>query len=99
MSETTFLPVITEAKSYSSTSVQSAVVATNKVRLLATTDAFIEMGEDPTAEASGAGVGTPLVAGVPEYFDIIPGHKVAVIRSANDGILYITQLRKPKASD
>jgi hypothetical protein len=38
------------------------------------------------------GVGTYLPADLPEYFTVTPGQKIAAIRAAADGSLFITEL-------
>lgn len=71
----------------SSSAATSNAVTSNVVRLLSTTDCHVTFAESPTATTSM----TRLVANVPEYFAITPGHKVAAIRSSADGTLYVTE--------
>jgi len=81
---------VSDYVSYSSTSVQSAEVPANtyEVRLVATTACHINIAKDPTAAATDNN-GFALPAGVVEYFHVSPGEKVAVIRSADDGVLCV----------
>jgi hypothetical protein len=62
---------------------------TYKVRLLATTDCFVRIGDGtPAATASD----TYLPALSAEYFTITPGQKVAAIRVSADGTLNVTEI-------
>lgn len=61
---------------------------TYKVRVVATTAAFITIGNSPTATTSD----TYMPAGIPEYFTITPGQKVSAIRASADGTLYVTEI-------
>ena len=72
------------------TSAQSAAVGANTrlVRLVATSDCHVAIGDDPTAVAASSAL---LPASVPEYFEINAGQKVAVIQSSAAGFLYITE--------
>lgn len=60
---------------------------TSTVRLLSTTDCFIEIGLSPTAVAD---TGLYLPALVPEYFQAQPNCKVSAIQVASGGTLYVT---------
>ena len=60
---------------------------TSAVRLLATTDCFIEIGLTPTAVAD---TGMYLVANIPEYFQAQPNCKVSAIQVSSGGTLYVT---------
>lgn len=59
------------------------------VRLLATVDCFVAFGDTPTADTTTSML---LPAGVPEYFFLPLGQKVAAIQSAEAGSLYITPM-------
>jgi hypothetical protein len=61
---------------------------TYQVRVVTTTDAFILIGDSPTATTSDM----PTFAGLPEYFTITPGQKVSAIQSSAGGSLYVTEL-------
>ena len=65
---------------------------TGAVRLVASTDCFIEIGSGagttPTAVNSTS---TFLPAGRPEYFEVTRGCKVAAVQSAAPGNLYLTE--------
>ena len=73
---------------FNATSAQSAAITGTLIRVAAKgANCRIATGSNPTAAASG----TLLFAGIPEYFTITTGHKVAAIRdAATDGSLNIT---------
>ena len=52
---------------------------TTFVRAISDADCHIEVGVNPTATASSA---IKLIGGVPEYFGVTAGHKIAVIKAA-----------------
>ena len=61
---------------------------TYKVRIVCTTDAFVKVGDAPTATTSD-----PLFpANAVEYVTITPGQKVSAIRSAADGSVHVTEV-------
>ena len=63
---------------------------TSAVRVVATTDCFIEIGMNPTAVAN---TGLYLPAGIPEYFEAIAGAtgvKVSAIQLSSGGSIYVT---------
>lgn len=92
-SETTYFPATSQKVAISGTSAASSAIGSyvNKVRLHSTTDCFVEFGSAPTAVANTSMF---IGANLPEYFDIRPGHKVAVIQSSASGNLYITEMTK-----
>lgn len=57
------------------------------VRVVTTTDCFIEIGTSPTAVAD---TGMYVCALVPEYFSCPPGGKVSAIQVASGGTIYVT---------
>jgi hypothetical protein len=57
------------------------------VRVVATTDCFIEIGAAPTAVANTS---LFLPAGVPEYFACTAGDKVSAIQVSAAGSIYVT---------
>jgi hypothetical protein len=62
---------------------------TYKVRLVATTDCYVKIGDgSPTATMSD----TYLPALSAEYFTITPGQKVAAVRVVADGTLNVTEV-------
>lgn len=61
---------------------------TYRVRVLVTTDAYIVIGNNPTATSSG----TYLTGLVPEYFTITPGQKVSAIEISSSGTLNVTEI-------
>ena len=77
--------------SYTASSAASAAFGsqTYKVRLLATTDCRVRIGDGtPTAVAAD----TYLPALSVEYFTVTPGQKVAAIRQSADGTLNVTEI-------
>ena len=64
---------------------------TMHVRLVATSDCWVSFGANPTAAvASTAAILLP--AGVPEYFWVYPGERLAVIQNSAAGSLNIAEL-------
>ncbi len=59
------------------------------VRVVATTDCFIEIGLNPTAVAD---TGLYLPALVPEYFQCQPNAKVSAIQVSAGGTIYCTPM-------
>lgn len=62
---------------------------TRHVRVVSTTDCFIEIGLSPTAVAN---TGCYLVAYIPEYFVAQPNAKVSAIQVASGGSIYVTPI-------
>jgi hypothetical protein len=62
---------------------------TSTVRVVATTDCFIEIGLSPTAVAD---TGLYLPAFVPEYFQAQPNAKVSAIQVSAGGTIYCTPI-------
>ena len=84
------IPGTSQKLSYTGTSAQSSAVATatTLVRVVATTACFIKIGTNPTAVADTS---MYLPAGIPEYFGIEGGQKIAAIQLSSGGDLYITE--------
>jgi hypothetical protein len=61
------------------------------VRLVTTADCWISFGASPTAVAGGTS-SILLPAGVPEYFWVFPGERVAVVQNAAGGSLNIGEM-------
>jgi len=63
------------------TSTQSSALnaATTYVRVIADADCHLEVGGNPTATTSSV---IKLTSGVPEYFGVTAGHKIAAINAA-----------------
>lgn len=59
-----------------------------KVRVVATTAAYIKIGNSPTATTSDV----YMPADSPEYFTITPGQKVSAIQVASGGTLHVTEI-------
>ena len=73
---------------YLVSSVQSSATMTGTVvRVVPTTDCYIEVGTNPTATASGSSLFPAMVA---EYIMVKDGDKLAAIRKTADGTLNIT---------
>lgn len=90
--DTTFKQGVTKSVAYTGTAGTIAAVGakTTKVRVWCSTDAFVKIGDAPTATTSDM----PMAAGIPEYFDITPGQKVSYIQSATGGTGYATEMSK-----
>lgn len=74
---------------YSATSGQTtSILGANAVRLVSTTDCFVDIGLDPVATNSDMF----LPAGVPEYFSLPPGGKVSAIQVSAAGTIYATPI-------
>lgn len=73
-------------------STQSTAIPANvfDMRLLADQACYVIWGVNPTA--LNTGVHMPLAAGVPEYFKVVPGEKVAAIKVTTAGNLSITPM-------
>jgi len=87
------LPAIKPATASSKISIgaasaPSAAIQSKMVRLVATSDCHVAFGTNPTAVADGTCLFLP--AGIPEYFVVNPGDKVAVIQDAAAGSLFIS---------
>jgi hypothetical protein len=85
------LPVVTPGASSKvafDASQQSAALTVTLVRLVSTTDCHLAFGANPTAVADGTCVFLPALT--PEYFRFTSGQKVAAIKDAIAGNLFIT---------
>lgn len=69
------------------TSAQSAAINSTVIRVIATSNCFIEFGENPTATSSTHYI----LANQIEYFGFTEGQLLAVIRESEDGTLYISE--------
>ena len=74
---------------YTGTAGTTAAVGSSctTVRVMSTTDCFIEVGTSPTAVAD---TGMYLTAYSPEYIGAGPSFKVSAIQVASGGTLYVT---------
>lgn len=81
----------TQKVTTSGTTAQSSAFGTSTtlIRVIATQDCFIVTGTSPTAVADGTCALLP--AGIPEYFGVNSGDKIAAIQSSAGGSLYITE--------
>jgi hypothetical protein len=83
------MPAQSKKVAYTSAAGTTAALPSNTevVRVVSTTDCFIEIGTSPTAVAD---TGMYLAALVPEYFSCPPSGKVSAIQVASDGTIYVT---------
>jgi hypothetical protein len=83
-------PGTTQAVSYdSSTQTTNAVGSTTTVvQVTCTTAAFVAIGTDPTASTTN---GAYVPAATPVKFAINPGDKVAALKVASAGTMYVTE--------
>ena len=68
----------------------ASTVDENVIRVVSTTDCFIEIGLAPTAVAN---TGLYLVAYAPEYFSCPGSSKVSAIMVSAAGSIYVTPMR------
>jgi hypothetical protein len=85
-------PGVSQVLTVGAASVQSALPqpGVSIVRLFSTVDVWVSFGANPTAVAEGS-TSMFLPAGIVEYFQISSNEKLAVIRNAASGKLYITE--------
>lgn len=85
------IPAGSKKATYTGTAGTTAALSTNSnvVRVIATTDCFIEIGMNPTAVAD---TGCYLPALTPEYFACPEGGKVSAIQVSAAGTLYVTPM-------
>lgn len=83
------MPAASVKVAYTGTAGTTSAVSANAsvVRVIATTDCFIEIGTSPTAVAD---TGLYLPALVPEYFSCPPSAKVSAIQVSSGGTIYVT---------
>jgi len=86
---TSIFPVAIATVAFTGTSGQSAAFSANVsiARFYSTEDCFLVFGANPTATSSG--IFFP--GGIVEYYGVVPGQKVAVIRSVTSGNLHIVE--------
>lgn len=75
----------------SGASAQSAAFGekTQAVRLIATTRCYVLFGSNPTATNSNSAL---LEIGIPEYFAVAPGAKLAAIQATAGGALNVVEM-------
>ncbi len=83
------MPALSVKVAYTGTAGTTSAVDSqaNVVRVVATTDCFIEIGTNPTAVAN---TGMYLPALTPEYFACPEGAKVSAIQVSAGGTIYVT---------
>lgn len=84
------MPALSLTVSYTGTAGTTAAVSANAnvVRVVATTDCFIEITAAGTAAVANTGLYLP--AFIPEYFACPPSAKVSAIQSTAAGSIYVT---------
>lgn len=95
---TIYTPGDTVTVAVGAASVQSAIIFTgpqyerggNGVRFDPTVDCWVRIGVNPTATAAAPSM--RFVAGAVDYFEVPPGHRVAVIQASTGGSLHLTPL-------
>lgn len=65
-------------------------LALSAIRVLVTSDAFVEITAAGTAATAATGM--YMFAGIPEYFSIPPNGKVSAIQVSAAGTLYVTPM-------
>jgi hypothetical protein len=81
----------TQTVSFTSTSATHSTAfqaGTNVVRVVASTNCHIKIAKDPTATTADA----KLAPGVPEYFAVTAGQKIAAIRTTTSGSLFVSEV-------
>ena len=76
---------------YTSTSTANTTAfqaGTKAVRVISNTNCHIRFGQSPTAVITDS----KLAPGLPEYFVVTPGQKIAAIRTTTTGKLYVTEV-------
>ncbi len=79
---------VVSVTSTSATHTTAFQTGTNVVRVQGTVNMHIKFGNSPTATTSEM----KLAPGLPEYFVVTPGQKVAAIRTTTSGSLYVTEV-------
>jgi hypothetical protein len=80
----------TQLASYTASSAQTSNAfdaGVQVIRVISTTNCHIRIGTNPTAVSTDP----LLIAATPEYFLVAPGEKLAAIRSASDGSVFVTE--------
>ncbi len=87
----TIIPGVSQLIAVSNASVQGSAlgISTTVVRLFATNDCYIKLGANPTALADGTSMFVP--GGIVDFIGVTPGDKIAVIRYASNGSLFVTE--------
>ena len=83
------MPAASVNVAYTGTAGTTSAISANAVavRVISTTDCFIEIGTNPTAVAD---TGLYLAAYTAEYFSCPPSAKVSAIQVASGGTIYVT---------
>jgi hypothetical protein len=79
-------PANTEAVTIGASHAESAVIAADAVRLIATAACYVTFGTAPVATAASMF----LPANVPELFQFASGDKVSVLQVSGGGTLYVS---------
>jgi len=85
----TLYPSSPQKLTVTSSSTQSAAFgeSVSVVRLFSTKDCYVKFGSTPTATSSDIF----LPGGIIQFFGVVPGEKLAVIRDTADGVLHILE--------
>lgn len=75
-----------------SAAVTNAFGSVGDVRLVSTTNCWVNFGKTPTAAVAANNIYLP--AGVVEYFHVSPGEKVAVIQDSAGGTLNVAEMTR-----
>jgi hypothetical protein len=84
------MPAASVKVAYTGTAGTTSAVSANAVavRIVATTDCFIEISTAGTAAVADTGLYLPAL--VPEYFSCPPSAKVSAIQVSSGGTVYVT---------
>lgn len=89
---TSYRALTSQTVAYTGTAgkISNAVGNVHVVRVVCTSDAFVNISKAGTATTSDVF----MPANAIEYFDITPGEKVSAIQSSSGGNLHVTELTK-----
>jgi hypothetical protein len=81
---------------YTGTSAASAAFGANThdIRVVATTDCHINIGDGTPTAAASDNNGFRLPAGVVEYFHVSPGQKIAAVQDSTGGTLCVAEMTR-----
>lgn len=86
---------VSDVVAYVGSSVQSAVFGsqTREIRVVCSSNAWINIGQNPTAAATDNN-GIYMPANVVEYFHVNPGQRVAVIQDSAGGNMCVAEFTR-----
>lgn len=87
---------LTDYVAFTATSAASAAFGANThdIRVVATQNCHINIGDGTPTAAATDNNGMYLPAGVVEYFHVSPGQKIAVVRDSADGTLCVSEMTR-----